>query len=312
MEALQVWPDRGVGENPSGLFTRLQEYFPRQLSFGSDALYAFEGILRTFSSRSATGPRSADFMGIPLVDDVDNGYNIQRSFAAGLTWRLGDSDTALSTLQCDSPPKGEPKRLFPSWTWAAYKSANPNATKSLIFECTPRSLVDGWGLPLKSENAEFSFSTHAGEKLDLTSLSEYLSVASYDSVLLSIEITTWTFTSRIESQYSKRGGTNVLLCSCKDAILYLDDNWLWPGEEVKVLYMGVGTTIKWGGTHQLVFLLVRETTHGTFSRVGVWCANLQESIDDDGFQVQEALDRMLQSQDKDHGIAHRKETLWLV
>ncbi|KAK4447241.1 heterokaryon incompatibility protein-domain-containing protein, partial [Podospora aff. communis PSN243] len=103
-----------LGTSDSGTLRRIQEhiaeYSKRQLSFDSDALNAFSGILAKSSCYS--------YFGIPFLEEPDIFISAilrarKRSFVMGLFWRRNRQ--AQGTL-CR-------RRGFPSWSWVGWTGA---------------------------------------------------------------------------------------------------------------------------------------------------------------------------------------------
>ncbi|KAH7382242.1 heterokaryon incompatibility protein-domain-containing protein [Pyrenochaeta sp. MPI-SDFR-AT-0127] len=303
---LRVWPSGGVGNHHFAPYDRLQEYFPRHLSFGSDALAAFEGILHRLASDVSHNMRVAHFYGIPLIDHFKNGDFLRRSFAFGLTWRLENSGTSMPMVQPNQGPN-----QFPSWTWAAYKSMSPNSMNNLVFECDQLVAKTPWGDSIEAENAAFRFITHTGEEVDLIGLITHLSHSSPDDFLPCINITTWVITTRLFSVYPKEGGKDPVIRMSANNTVFYDDNRQWGGEEVKALYMSMGTLSAEQKVYQFVFLIVHETTPGIFSRVGLWCAILPE-LKPGVLPTQELLEAILPAREKGRKATFRKETVRLM
>ncbi|KAK3351086.1 heterokaryon incompatibility protein-domain-containing protein, partial [Neurospora tetraspora] len=109
------FPDGRVGDVPEELLVLIDTYTERELGFQSDALNAFEGILRRFVS--AAKP-VYHIWGIPIFT---SGKQILDRLVAGFLWRLRVDDSVLDSLgqeQRRAPYPGTMRRrLFPSWSW---------------------------------------------------------------------------------------------------------------------------------------------------------------------------------------------------
>ncbi|KAH7067718.1 hypothetical protein FB567DRAFT_599370 [Paraphoma chrysanthemicola] len=174
------------GRHPETIYDRLAEYYERELRFDTDILHAFSGMFRVYS-RHKEGPYIVHFYGLPIIVSNSQAQIVSGarstacdSFALGLAWRVyvkfsgGESIYRLDT-------RNNP---FPSWSWANFKAAQPNAVPGSI-HFYPREMYNQISkLPEK-------FSLHvyhsSGRRL---SLDEFVSQPDdYDQFLPLIEIT---------------------------------------------------------------------------------------------------------------------------
>ncbi|KAJ2987586.1 hypothetical protein NUW58_g4422 [Xylaria curta] len=138
--SLRLFPPGIIGPNEKYFFyDRLTSYFPRNLSYGSDSLNAFLGVLSAYQSNDEDAGRClTHFHGIPIMYY----YSQKRpgpsmaSFLSGLAWRIDH----VATQKCEKPSKPETSVNLPSWTWASYKASHPNAMERLILDYTPHGL----------------------------------------------------------------------------------------------------------------------------------------------------------------------------
>ncbi|KAJ0124011.1 tol protein [Diaporthe amygdali] len=105
----RVFPRRELGKSIMDLDDRLQEYLRRDLTFDSDILNAFRGVLSAFEHRFPK--RMKSLHGIPIYSNPFSTTDLE-AFVFGLSWlSLGSRD--------DQEPQRRPE--FPSWTWAGWK-----------------------------------------------------------------------------------------------------------------------------------------------------------------------------------------------
>jgi hypothetical protein len=103
----RLWPLRLVGKYPSDMQKRIEEYALRNLSFPSDALNAFAGILSEFKALDRPVP---NFCGLPIFDS-DSKIG---SLIVGLSWSVQiDYNTRTPSLGSVRKRPG-----FPTWSWA--------------------------------------------------------------------------------------------------------------------------------------------------------------------------------------------------
>ncbi|KAL0941519.1 tol protein [Colletotrichum truncatum] len=102
----RVFPLRGLGKSTNDLEDRLGEYLRRDLTFDSDILDAFRGVLSAFEHKFSTPMKSLH--GIPIYSTLFSTTDLE-AFVFGLSWW--------------SVGHQEPQRRpgFPSWTWAGWK-----------------------------------------------------------------------------------------------------------------------------------------------------------------------------------------------
>ena len=121
----RVWPLRDTGKHPADLGERITEYVKRDLTYSSDALQAFDGILSKFEAMENSVP---SICGIPLFATDDD--DITSSLIVGLSWRIlmRTSPSELKRHQWRRPG-------FPSWSWAGWNLARvSSATASFIWD----------------------------------------------------------------------------------------------------------------------------------------------------------------------------------
>lgn len=76
----RVWPLRGLAKFAADLEGRIEEYAHRTLSYQSDALSAFEGVLAKFG---AMGRPVRSLCGVPIFDSDD----VTACLVVGLSWQ---------------------------------------------------------------------------------------------------------------------------------------------------------------------------------------------------------------------------------
>lgn len=120
-----VFPKYAVGTNISDIGSRLSEYYKRQLSFPADIIDAFTGIINAANNSRNIQNELRDhayydgtltqFYGVLVYYDKRNPDTLRISFLIGLNWSVKDLDGVGTTASS----------LFPSWTWASVKAAQP-------------------------------------------------------------------------------------------------------------------------------------------------------------------------------------------
>lgn len=118
--SMQIFPSQTVGMGAGEIFGRIEEYLRRDLSYDTDILNAFIGILQ--QGRLSSKP-ICHMWGLPwAIGPIDNSYK-EESFLKALMWiprsMLYQSGTGWHTLPGMRDMKRRPE--FPSWTWAAWQ-----------------------------------------------------------------------------------------------------------------------------------------------------------------------------------------------
>ncbi|KAK1749643.1 heterokaryon incompatibility protein-domain-containing protein [Echria macrotheca] len=134
----RVWPLRGLGKFAADLEGRIEEYARRTISYQSDALNAFEGVLAKFGAMER--PVRA-LCGVPIFDSDD----AAASLIVGLSWQI-DMKRVLSGTRVGN--KFSDIHLirrpgFPSWSWTGWVFTSPESKFRLNFNI---HLEDGSGL----------------------------------------------------------------------------------------------------------------------------------------------------------------------
>ena len=110
LEHIRVFPYRGVGTTPDDIFNRIKEFLLRDLSYESDILNAFLGILHRF--RSFKEPLY-HFWGVPFEPDrTRKDVPEENAFLEALLWTpiLNRKKTGLAR-----------REAFPSWSWVGWR-----------------------------------------------------------------------------------------------------------------------------------------------------------------------------------------------
>ena len=128
VEISRVFPLRGLGKSPDDLGERLNEYLQRSLTFESDVLDAFRGVLAAFERMFPLKVQS--FCGIPIFTD-DFFRNDFDALVSSLSWWF------INSYKEGQEPKRRPG--FPSWSWTGWKL--PGITFHLSFSSQQKAIV---------------------------------------------------------------------------------------------------------------------------------------------------------------------------
>lgn len=121
---VRVFPDRGIGYGKFAFYDRIEEDYERELSYYTDIVNAFTGIIKAFQHRDRL--YTTQIYGIPLFSSHREGraqsvqaVELNTSLALGLAWQV-DVDATVG----QRPPEPHVGNIFPSWCWAACKAVD--------------------------------------------------------------------------------------------------------------------------------------------------------------------------------------------
>jgi hypothetical protein len=245
----QIWPVHGVGEHVDDVYRRIGEYFPRQLSFGSDSLNAIEGILQAFDSTRFPTIRATHLYGIPIIYNIATPTDLQSEFAKALLWKVVSRTNRESTRS---------RLCSPSWSWVTSKATTRDTTDMYFYR------MPCFGLSHQGD-IRFRIVHLDGRAVDLSELTMLSQPTNYAKSYPWIEIETWTMRTVRESVDAYRFG-NYYETAMADA----PETYAWGHHEVIALYMGATAAgIMAHSAYYTVFLLlVREHPPGTSRRFG--------------------------------------------
>lgn len=138
--------------NSNALYNRLEEYFPRQLTYSHDNVAAFEGVLGRFATYESKNGLAKHFYGIPLFR-TEHCSPVQ-TFVNGLAWALRhalEHGTGKAPNHLDKAPQ------FPSWTWASRKVVHGDVQMGTLttFFCNPRYKEIDSDIKIELSHAEY-------------------------------------------------------------------------------------------------------------------------------------------------------------
>jgi hypothetical protein len=123
-ELYGVFPHHSIGGRTYRLSDRLCEYYKRQLSFVTDSIDAFLGIINFYSAMNSTEPNVSQFYGVL--------FSYGKALRSGLP-RESFLDQLLWSIRWNRVTPRELTHTFPSWSWASVKASQPvNALGDLM------------------------------------------------------------------------------------------------------------------------------------------------------------------------------------
>jgi hypothetical protein len=271
--SLQVFSTPRFGASPDDIYELLKEYFPRDLTYESDSLAAFEGILNSYDNHKNRSSRAKHFFGIPLFyDEIKNLTNPYPSstcsFVHGLAWYLAAPISCKNHMSAS----GDSGPVFPSCTWASAKAKHPKAMNGLILDlCLQKIMV----IP-RNILVEVRHVIHGQLDINVTST---LTTMLEDRLYFRPWIDITTDSMRI--QLSPKHESNDTIDSPYADLCQFDEDRDMENQQVMALCLGMSLTPLPTGPSDLmpetyrrriIFLLVEEADveKGTYRRVGMW------------------------------------------
>jgi len=173
-DSLRVFPQGSPTSLPE-LSARLREYYRRQLSFQTDVVDAFLGILGASNASKDLLWSITHFFGVPICYGLDPEV-ARHSFIRSLLW----------TVKTDQKRAVKHTYIFPSWTWASVKADRPPEDPGNL-DLEISGLVDTTAVPEAIDvqvchriSGSMSISAYAQQQCDSRDFHPWL------------DITTWT------------------------------------------------------------------------------------------------------------------------
>jgi hypothetical protein len=124
-ELYRLFPYESARIQANYINDRLSEYYKRQVSFSTDIIDAFLGIMNAHTTSNLARKEMTQFYGI-LFLYISNAFNphlARSSFLEGLLWSIKIPEENAYVLP----------HTFPSWSWEPFKAARPaNALGELV------------------------------------------------------------------------------------------------------------------------------------------------------------------------------------
>jgi hypothetical protein len=163
-----------ISENPWLIQHRIAEYTARSLTFESDTLDAFLGILNQFRNPECS---ISHVWGVPVLWSSSAKWSAMEGFATGLCW-IGFFPTTQVT---------ERRFGFPSWSWAGWKM--PISSKSYFYRY-------GFKTPYE---IKIDFETERGKILDFAAFQTATQASEAPVLSRYLHIEGWSLKCRLHS-----------------------------------------------------------------------------------------------------------------
>ncbi|KAH7078076.1 heterokaryon incompatibility protein-domain-containing protein [Paraphoma chrysanthemicola] len=277
----RVFPNRGVGSTLQDLRLRMSEYFRRQLSFESDIIDAFLGIINTFRISESPSIRVKQFYGILVLSgDEDILDTAKPSFLTGLRW----------SVEPDGPNNTSCSEVFPSWTWA---SAKAGGSAKIFGELHPQMYIPS-SSSRRYEGIVVILARRGEEgQAHNCSITEYSSYGDdYKDFWPWFDITTWTQQCDVQRISSDAGRVDI---HGETETIY-DSLALQLGQVHAVCTETTGYT--WSHTPMIRIkgLLVVEVVPGEYRRVGLFYTQVDSRKCRSSDKAREELDQAFRPQ----------------
>ncbi|KAH7070198.1 heterokaryon incompatibility protein-domain-containing protein, partial [Paraphoma chrysanthemicola] len=250
----RVFPQRGVvGDRLEDLQRRLSEYYKRQLSYHSDTVAAFQGIINAFHVSKSPSVFVTQFYGILVLGEYnrDELDMARTSFLAGLGWEVRPASFSSSDV-------------FPSWTWASTTiGGSANSSRHLY----PGTIVPR-SAHRKYHDIEVTLTCrHESSQVQSYSITKYPSYdGDYKDFWPWFDITTWTQQCEVKMVSSTTGTVDIY-----DATMTIYDPLALQLGQVHAVCTETTGHIRFGNPMiQVEGLLVVEAVPGEYRRVGIF------------------------------------------
>jgi hypothetical protein len=237
---IRLFPQHGVGTRAMEIYSRLEEFTRRDLSYSSDTLVAFYGIFNAFRRLDVNPVFLTHFWGIPVLGHRDPIFRGQVSetatFAQGLLWSL-----------IDYYPSRSPERQgqWPSWSWTSWTSAGNPVSYLGKKDCHSFYLQEIIQVHVNLLNgSRMDISDFAAGDHDCSDFHPY------------IDITTWTLRCRLVA---------LIRLKIVQRMDYDDEE----DADIILVYLGLADGSEYD-TMFSCFLIVKKAEPGVWKRVGLF------------------------------------------
>lgn len=280
-----VFPHGDVERHVDHLNDRLREYYQRQLSFGTDAIDVFLGIMSFYHASNSTATKLTQFYGVMFdYRDASDPDLPRASFLHGLLW---------STKIPQNTPYVVP-HTFPSWDWASVKASQPaEALGELVLPHTLRRRE--YGMYREIEVRIWHRVSGSSQIADFPNYED-----DYKHFMPWIDIATWTRPykvtrlnprSGIVSQYSNPSTIENRLASGAAKVM-IHDPLALEKAEVHAICLKVTDSYEFDLVG-VSGLLVVETELGLYRRVAMFQWDLDLRNSELGNEIREEVQRAL-------------------
>jgi hypothetical protein len=273
----RVFPYRGIGYTNKDLTFRLTEHYKRKLSFKTDIIYTFSGILSAFNDSHYFQNRVTHFYGIPIISSYQGmDLVITKSFTSNLMWDVHHWDAKDHICDVLSWSRNY---AFPSWSWASAKGRQGDDTSGYLSQDSQHAE----GLPWHQNDVHVQIRHVKRKNKDLSAFVAHDD--GYERFPPHIALTSWV----LEYGFTRDATTKCEIMG-----------WSVPPAYRKfkfcVVYIGLQGFI--GDTHHAEGIIVREVNPKVFCRVKLWVDDVTKFVEKDPVSVEEMLAGVLEVEKK--------------
>jgi hypothetical protein len=223
----------------------LMEYYRRQVSFTTDIIHAFAGIINAFDNSEYFHDRATHFYGIPIIYNNTELARATVSFKENLAW-----ETVPSTANLIPTKRTD---IFPTWSWASAKADQKEHTPRRLFQ-VPYRIAD-LRSPLSTAEVRVEHRVHG--EMDISAFT--IHDDGYEHFFPYINVTSWVLDCdvRADAGFVRILGEDILLehaPACRPSKFY-------------IVFIGVHGSSPTCGA---IGILTQEVSPGVFCRVGLW------------------------------------------
>jgi hypothetical protein len=273
----RVFPHRGIGHTNKDLTFRLIEYYKRKLSFQTDTIHAFSGILNAFNDSPYFQNKVTHFYGIPIIYSYKGiDLAITRSFTSNLMWNVHHWD---ANDHIDNVLYWSRNDAFPSWSWASAKARQGDDTSGQLSQ----DFQHAEGLPWHHNEVHVQVRHVEENDMDLSTFVAHND--GYERFLPHIDLTSWV----LEYDFTRDVTTMFEIIGWSVPPAYRKSKFC-------VVYVGLQGLV--GSTYHAKGIIVREVKPRVFRRVKLWADNVTSFVKNDPAGVEEMLAGVLEAEKK--------------
>jgi hypothetical protein len=273
---LKAIHDSKSGDDISYLYSKLQEYYRRKISFIEDIIKAVLGILNAPEPRNGTNCVVAtQIYGLPVCSHRQDTRIISPSavFTRCLAWTIYGQDESWDLPASRST-------LYPSWSWASIKAdRHPASAGKLEFSFN----YDRFEY---EEDIRIWVTQCNGNHVDMDYYVNHTKNRNNEDLNACILIESWTVkcylsVEDLPEKWYTPASRKHHLSGFLDGVVHLDFPKQQPSGELIAIYIGTTTLF----CDEIVFLIVQRNSSSTYQRVGVYLAIDDPVVKEEGIEA---------------------------
>ncbi|KAF1837044.1 HET-domain-containing protein [Decorospora gaudefroyi] len=287
----RVFPHGGIGHTEMDMKRRLIEYYRRQLSFKTDIIHAFAGIVNAFNSSKILQGKATHFYGIPIIYADENLDLATESFVLNLTWSIHFSSTTR-------PDPIQRTDAFPSWSWASAKADQADTTPGELLHESYH--IDHIDIPPWAQN-DTQVHVHHVQHGEMDMPTFIHQNHGYEHFLPRIKVTSWV----LDCTNTPPTTTTTPSLHILGERVRLEDASAPHHTHFRILFLGIYQLSNRRTPHPTHYsyrkymvqgLVLREVKPALYRRVGLWDSYVRDAIDSQPASVEDLLVAMLEAE----------------